>query len=997
MKKYNVTARVGAAILAASMIMADAPLVSAAELAGTAVQESSGAEVQAVTADAPVSETGESAQAEEAASETAEGTQAEEQASETAEGTQTEEQTSETEADAGTEASAAEENSIAVQAASETPAAVSDTEASMEETEKKLGAKVVSPTALADVTGIAYNPSTNELSWNKVPGAVDYQVTVTDASGNKSVSWSNGHLHVYPSIEDNTAYTVSVRAYNDEQIYLAASGVSYGDIKFSWSSSTENRQWIQGENFDVSVTRTAADGVTTYDLYKYPMSANAASAVISRPATNSYVSALSGIAYKEAKSSSVVFTVAPAQIQADESIEYEYSNNAEFKSDGNDQFVSKSEVDTRGGIVDDIQISLSRFQPGETMYVRARVYNANLTLATGQSSDSRYSAYVQTSYVVPATDTVYVAATVTGSSVRLTPSSNMTGYQYQRKNGKKWTDLGTTSDSYVDEGLKADTKYTYRVRGYQYNETTKKTAYTGWKQISAYTWGANLDLHAAASSSTAVKLTWNKVAKADGYEIYRREADSSSYTIDQGVGVEDFGSYTLVKSQSAKKKAYTDKKLAKDVSYAYLVRAYRTVGKTKCYIEDSAYITLGKLAALQTTSYYKSNGSVIVKWDKMTGISGIKVEKFNPVTGKYDAYRTLKKTATSITLPQVAAGSAEEKYNIRTYSGSRILSERSVTVEPKLAAVKNVKAVKTAEGVKVTWSPVAGADYYVVYRCSRQADTYNKTTKLYSGLNSQATVQEAVYDTSSSTDLAAKQISSDGTYYSYDNNLKVAGSGYLYNYTTSYQTSRITGTSVVDRNVTVQSLIRKEDLAGYDKNTDPEYVVDSDGDGYYRGSYGEYVKNTDHSLATKTVTMVEGPTVGNDYYYYVKAVAKSANGANGNDDVTYSAGYIKGAKVSYTSVTAKAAKLKSAKSSKKGTATIGIKKVSGAKGYAIYRSTRKNGSYIKVGMTTGKNYTDSNVTAGKTYYYKVASYKTSESGNYVYSKLSAAKKVKIKK
>ena len=44
-----------------------------------------------------------------------------------------------------------------------------------------------------------------------------------------------------------------------------------------------------------------------------------------------------------------------------------------------------------------------------------------------------------------------------------------------------------------------------------------------------------------------------------------------------------------------------------------------------------------------------------------------------------------------------------------------------------------------------------------------------------------------------------------------------------------------------------------------------------------------------------------------------------------------------------------------------------------------------------------ESYTDNNVTGGKTYYYKVASYKTSENGTYVYSKLSSAKKVKIKK
>ncbi len=57
-------------------------------------------------------------------------------------------------------------------------------------------------------------------------------------------------------------------------------------------------------------------------------------------------------------------------------------------------------------------------------------------------------------------------------------SGTITGYQYQRKNVKKWVTLAQQGDNYTDKGLKADTKYTYRVRGYIYNDTTKKTSYT---------------------------------------------------------------------------------------------------------------------------------------------------------------------------------------------------------------------------------------------------------------------------------------------------------------------------------------------------------------------------------------------------------------------------------------------------------------------------------------------------------------------------------------
>lgn len=62
----------------------------------------------------------------------------------------------------------------------------------------------------------------------------------------------------------------------------------------------------------------------------------------------------------------------------------------------------------------------------------------------------------------------------------------------------------------------------------------------------------------------------------------------------------------------------------------------------------------------------------------------------------------------------------------------------------------------------------------------------------------------------------------------------------------------------------------------------------------------------------------------------------------------------------------------------------------GAKGYAIYRSTSKNGTYKKIatiknpGTTT---YIDKGLTTGRTYYYQLRSYKVS-GGKKVYSNRS---------
>lgn len=966
-----------------------------------------------------------------------------------------------------------------------------------------LGAKIVAPTTLADVTGLAYDAKTKILSWNKVAGATGYkyEITYVDEAGKEKrrTDGSTGKLYLdldnWSFTADRT-YTVKVTAVNYGELYLVAADVprvNYGD-KYDetagrWiygyydsdpdSNSAAKLLYEENKDYDEIDSKQvlSTSGTTIMDtLYKHPASANPAPFDV-KPRTTlddnakenaqkNSVTALAGVALKELYKGAAVFEITPAaELQDRESVEYSYSNNEAFKNDDDDdQLFASDNITIWNNKEPEFSIDLSDFDPGDTIYIKARTFNKDYVYESkpGETKENKYSAYVTTTYTVPKAEIKEVSVTVTGSSVRLEPSEengNVTGFEYQRKSGKKWATIAKQGGAYTDEGLKEDTTYTYRVRGYSYNTRTQKTTYTDWKQVSAYTWGAALNLKASAAGATSVKLKWSKIPKADGYEIYRYDTSSDGYTLAKGEWQESFSNATLIKTiKKAKTVTYTDKKLTKGNSYGYFVRAYRTIGKNKCYIQASAGITLSAKDTISgLTEYYNASGAMVVTWNKATGISGYKVEKYNSETEKWEAYKNLGKTATTITLPKVSAGSKSVQYRISSYNGkTRYATTGSIEVEPKLAAVKNVKAVQTAEGVQVTWSPVAGADYYQVIRTTREASSYDATTKTYPIDSVYGTsVAEAVYDTSSSADLAMKgapedvttsygtrivvpaaatTVDEDGyrhytdpsdgkTYpvsededddgnsyyyynkytqytakaYGYDPNLKATYDGKLYNNTTSYSTTAIKGTSVIDKQVTVQKLIKKENDPAYNKAADPEYFyTDSYGNGRYAGDYGEYAKNADGSLKTKTV-VVEGPEAGNTYYYYVRACVKASNGANENSETTYSMGYTKGAQVTYTTKTAKETKLASVKSAKKATVVVSAKKVSGAKGYAFYRATKKNGAYVKVGTSTTPKYTDTNVTGGKTYYYKTASYTLTENGTFVYSKLSAPKSVKAKK
>ena len=163
-----------------------------------------------------------------------------------------------------------------------------------------------------------------------------------------------------------------------------------------------------------------------------------------------------------------------------------------------------------------------------------------------------------------------------------------------KKVKNKWVTLGTqTSHAYTDKGLDKNTTYQYRVRSYHYNQYTKKTVWTAWKSTEAVTWGSSLCLKADAASTTSAKLTWKPVSGADGYEIYRYDKPYDGNITVKGQETMTYSKGTLVKTlKGSKKKTYTDKKLIKGQTYTYTVKAYKTINKKKCYIEDSAEITM---------------------------------------------------------------------------------------------------------------------------------------------------------------------------------------------------------------------------------------------------------------------------------------------------------------------------------------------------------------------------------------------------------------------
>lgn len=834
-----------------------------------------------------------------------------------------------------------------------------------EETEA-LSEKIVAFTALDTVSGISYEKDSDRIIWNKVPNATQYKVTIKDASTGTEVEQTTTS-NCYYSWSDPGNYTVEVIAIDGDDVYPIVENLPSA----TFYENEDNYE------YDESVWTKGAYGEAYVSLYAHPKSAapGVAAVTIAEVPQEPYKttkSTIGAMSYIEMSETAMTFRVGIPKLMSGESVKWEYSNNEAFVNDQQNGLFAYSVNNTEENLelgYAEAKVPVDDFSMGEKCYVRARIYSGDYEpagmedMTWSQIRAARYGAYVTANHKIPKAAVKSIATVVTNKSVILTAQLNngsVTGYEFAKKENGKWKTLEKqTEDTYQDSGLTSKTTYQYRVRGYQYNKQTKKTVYTSWKTVKATTWGSNLNLKANAESSKKVKLSWNKISGAEGYEIYRLDTTSNTKTITSGQAVENFDAYTHVKTlKKGSAKSWTDKGVTSGNAYGYIVRAYKTIGKTKSYIQAYTYVDLTAENAAYNFGlrgrYYNNKGQYKLEWNKISGLKGYRVEKKDAKTGAWTYYKKLKSKATSVTLPSVPAGSKDVTYRIRPYTSEKVYSGRTVSVQARLATVSNVKATATAEGIKVTWKPVAGADYYRVYRTTSPKYTYNKDAKTYNYYGDYETVFDAAINTNGAEP---------------EHNYRE------YNSVGTFRNSNIKDTSVVDKTLTYTE-------TDYDNNGYPiEVGKDEKGDTIYK---------------TKTAVWNEGPQKGVKYYYYVVAYAKAPNGSE-QSAICTSAGDSKAASAVFTSVKPnKVKKITSAKSSKKGKVTIKYKKAKSVSGYAIYRATSKNGSYKLIAKTSKTSYTDKNLKSKKKYYYKVGTYKANEAQAYVYSGMTGAKKVKVK-
>ncbi|MCR4593743.1 MAG: leucine-rich repeat protein [Clostridiales bacterium] len=429
-----------------------------------------------------------------------------------------------------------------------------------------------------------------------------------------------------------------------------------------------------------------------------------------------------------------------------------------------------------------------------------------------------------------------------------------------------------------------------------------------------------------------------------------------------------------------------------------------------------------KGVAVKLVSITNVSTGIQIKWNAIPGAEGYMIYYDSEAAGsslaKWHFVDSVEGGSVTSYTDTSKAGGKTYRYTVKAFNGNQYSKYNNTGLSIKYLKMPTAKLENKATGeISATWSSVAGATGYYVYRmdpgstswtrigttagtswtdkAALNGKTYKYTVKAYNNANNKFTY--SAYKPITIVKLAAPKIVLNNTKYGIQMRItavKGAKGYYIYRKEKGGSYSKIgstTGDTYLDKNAkkgvvyyytarayngtSLSSFVAKSmmhlvmgKLTG--KNVAGGIQISWSKAGYAKG-YNIYRKGSDNvykKIGTTTSLSYIDTKVkpGVSYAYAVRAYNGSYESSNDDGAIGYRR------LVSPTVTLSKPAPK---------TVKITIGKVSGAKGYEIYRKVG-SGSYTKIATTTSLTYSDKNVQNGKKYTYAVRAYNGNSYGAY---------------
>ena len=206
---------------------------------------------------------------------------------------------------------------------------------------------------------------------------------------------------------------------------------------------------------------------------------------------------------------------------------------------------------------------------------------------------------------------------------------------------------------------------------------------------------AKVSVKSVANVANGVQVTWNAVANADFYAVWRRGANTSDWAL---LGITD---QTSVVDTSPTHRQY----------WRYSVQAINGAGESPF---DYTGKYLKYVATPKLTGISNATNGIYFKWNAVSGASGYRVYR-RSAGGNWQYITTVKGTSYTDTAVKNQSGKYY-RYTVRAVVDGRYSGYEDFLYTKRLANPKLTSATSGNGGITVKWNAISGTTGYYVYR-----------------------------------------------------------------------------------------------------------------------------------------------------------------------------------------------------------------------------------------------------------------------------------------
>lgn len=302
-----------------------------------------------------------------------------------------------------------------------------------------------------------------------------------------------------------------------------------------------------------------------------------------------------------------------------------------------------------------------------------------------------------------------LSATVTETGILLSweITDDLTNFIiYKREKGETaWHVLKNTSSnvtSYLDTSVVSGDAYEYAIKSVSEDGTFESSL----SEVKSVVFLSKVATVKLSKTVNGVKISWSKVTGAENYVIYRRL---------------ETGTWVTVATVSKDKTSYIDKQAESGKTYLYTVRALKDNWRG-AYQNYKIYF----IAAPQITKFDSQIGKgITIKWADIHGAEQYYVYRKTGSSG----WKKIGTTTNLLFLDKNVKLGTNYVYTLKAVSEDGIASTYNTSGWKRQftpGTPTGGSVLNSANAIKVSWSKVAGATGYIVYRKTNNSKSWTR-------------------------------------------------------------------------------------------------------------------------------------------------------------------------------------------------------------------------------------------------------------------------------